>query len=464
MNCECPDDFLPVLSTIPGPRGAAGAPGAAAAVAPAGKNAFAVTTAPFTMPVATGTVSVFVDHTGWCAVGQSLFVESAGYFLVDAIPSAVSLTLRAQTVASNATPGTVIATGKRVVAGGLPQIDGTALSNLNDRVYVLEGAPGGNRTYYATTAPSGASLRTGDIWYDTSVGQNRKMYRWDGSGWVDVTDARVAGLVSNVATLQTGVNTLTSISESLKQEYVLAVVGSGTARRIAGFRVTVPGGGSLPTEFVVQADKFAILGPDGTGKDSPFYVENGAVWIKDAHLRYVDARKITAGDIQSVNIGYAGRIFHTSDTNNPKHYFASTEMAFSSGNAHAFGSSGTGFGFTQATPATAYGPLAPGWDGETKPTFCPNASGKVRLRIDAALIGYEGNILVYGQKNLTTPFALGARNSENGGNATISICRELTGFAPTDVLKIFVAPADGNGVVTAGVTCRYELDVTIFNW
>lgn len=466
MSCGCDDDDLPILSGIPGPRGAAGTAGSGGASGSSGKNAYAVTTAPFTMPAANATAVVAVDHTDWCAVGQSLFVESAGYFLVGAIPSAVSLSLTAQDVPSNATAGTIIPTGKRVVAGGLPHIDGTALDDLDERVVALENSPGGNQTIYANSPPTGSGLRVGDIWFDTA--HDRKPYRWDGSGWIDVSDARTSGLVSDVADLHTGVNTISTAADALKQEYVLAVVGSGASKRIAGFRVTVPGGGEGPTEFVVQADKFAILGPDGTGKDSPFYVEDGVVYMKDAVVRYVQAGKITAGDLQAVNFGFAGRLFHTADTNVPKHYFRSVDFGTSFAASKAFGSDGSGFGFSHCTPVTAYGPLAPGWTSSVT-TACPDnlgpgPTGSVRVQIQGRLIGYTGNILVYCQIGSGPYAVLAARSSSDSGNAVIDTTRILTGVLPTDTVKIFVAPADGNGVVTPGVTCRYEIDATFFNW
>jgi len=465
MSCHpCLGDELPILSAIPGPRGPQGPNPTTPAPGTPGKNAYAITTAAFTMPAAGDTVHVFVDHTGWCAVGQSLFVESAGYFLVDSIPSDVELVLRAQDVPSNKPAGNNVAAGKKVVAGGRPQIDGSALDDLDARVNVLEGVSPGNHTIYSPTQPSGPGLLTGDIWFDTA--HNRKPYRWDGSGWVDMSDARVAGLVTDVSTLQTGVNILQTNAAALNQEYVLAVVGSGDAKRIAGFRVTVPGGGDLPTEFVVQADKFVILGPDGTGRNSPFYVEGGSTYIDQAVVRRVSAGAIQVGDIASVNIGYAGRLFHTSDTNEPKHYFRSIDIATSSGDGKAFGSSGSGFGFSHCTPAVGYGPLASGWTSSV-PTASPDASGKVRVHISAALLNlgsYAGPISVYCQIDSGPEQMLASRYSDGGSTAQINCIRVLTGVSPNSLVKLFVAPCDGLGVVTPGITARYEIDATFYNW
>lgn len=463
MSCSFDPDCLPLISSIPGPRGPGGAGASDGASGAAGRPAYGVLTAPFVMPAAAGTVTIVLDHTEWCAVGQSLFIESAGYFLVATIVSAVSLTVTAQNVPSNTAAGVTIPAGKRVVAGGLPLIDETALSNLGDRVYQLETSPGGNSTLYANHAPTGAGLKVGDLWFDTAHGN--RPYRWDGSGWVDMSDARVGGLVSDVSSLHTGVNQISSTADALKQEYVLAVVGSGSDRRVAGFRVTVPGGGaSDPTEFVVQADKFVILGPDGTGRDSPFYIEDGKTYIKAAVIPQLEAGKINVGDLAAVNIGHAGRLYHAEDPNGTKHYFHAVEFATASGNNHNFGSASTSFGFTHCDPATGYAPLAPGWDGATKPTACPDAAGRVRVQAQGRLIGYTGNILLYCQIGSRPYEVLAARASADSGNAVIDTTRILTGVLKTDTVRLFVAPADGNGNISAAAPMRYEIDATFFNW
>ena len=51
-------------------------------------------------------------------------------------------------------------------------------------------ADGKNTIYAQTTAPSGANLKTNDIWYDTDDGN--KLYVWNGTAWVNIQDTAIA--------------------------------------------------------------------------------------------------------------------------------------------------------------------------------------------------------------------------------------------------------------------------------
>jgi hypothetical protein len=51
-------------------------------------------------------------------------------------------------------------------------------------------ADGKNTIYAQTTAPSGASLKTNDIWYDTDDGN--KLYVWNGTAWVNIQDTAIS--------------------------------------------------------------------------------------------------------------------------------------------------------------------------------------------------------------------------------------------------------------------------------
>lgn len=459
---ECDSDFLPQISSIPGPRGAPGPAGPAGASAVAGKNSFTTTTAPFVMPAAGGAVTVTVADTSWVAAGQTLFVESAGYFNATTVLSATALSLTAQAVPGNAVATTAIASGRKVGPAGIAYIDTSALDDLDERITVLENSPGGIRSFRSSSAPAGP-FRVGDLWFQTDgAGATIARFRWDGTGWAPLDDADTAGLADDLADLTTGVNVINSQVTALKQEHVLAVVGSGADKRVAGFRVTVPGGGSAPTEFVVQADKFVILGADGTGRKSPFYVLDGVTYIDEAVIPELTADKIAVnGDFQTVNLGTAGRLFHPGIT--PRRYFRSVDFGTSFADGKVFSSGNAlSVGYAHATPVTGYAPGNGGWTSGGL-TACPDSDGKVRVQIQGRLIGYTGNILLYGQINNGTPFALAARSSNDGGSAYIDCNRVLAGVGVNDLVKLYVAPADGAGAV-AGATCRYEIDVTFFNW
>ena len=177
---------LPRVSQIPGPRGATGASGNAGTNGSNGVTPTTTTTSPFTMPASAAEVTITVGATSWMAIGMPLFVETAGNFTVVTVISATTVRVQAQTATGNAAAGTTIASGKKVVTGAVMTSDSTVTNGLNTRITALESTPQGNRSWYSTTAPSAITnvLRTGDIWFDTDDGY--KMYRWDGTQWVDV--------------------------------------------------------------------------------------------------------------------------------------------------------------------------------------------------------------------------------------------------------------------------------------
>ncbi len=456
---HCDDPAVPRISSIPGPRGATGAAGAPGAAAAAGQNAFTTTTAAFVMPSAGNTVTVPVSSTAWVANGQTVFIEGAGYFTATVL-SPVSLSATALAVPTNTAAGVSIASGAKVSPGGVVYIPTDALDDLADRITVLENTPNGVRTFRSQSPPLGA-MRIGDVWYQTNVsGLVIARFRWDGTGWISVDDAGVTGLTAGLANLTTGVNIVTSKVDALRQEYVLAVVGSGTSARVAGFRVAVPGSG--PTEFVIQADKFVILGADGTGRASPFFVDGGLTFIDNAHIKDLRAENIAVGEnFQAINIGSGSRLFHPSIT--PRRYFRTVEFGTSFADGKVFGAGNALSGaYAGITPVRAFAPGNAGWTSGGF-TICPDAENKCRVHIQGRLIGYTGAILLYVQVNNTTPQPLAARSSSDGGNSTIDAHRILTGISIADEVKFYVAPADGAGVIVPA-TCRYEIDVTAYNW
>ena len=130
-NC---DD--PTLVNIPGVAGADGDDGVDGAD---GISAYTTLTAAFTMPAEGATVSASVGSSAWMAVGQTLYVQTAGYMDVSSITNSVTVVLlnkentASGTYAPNAAPGTNIPQGSKVVAGGIQGPSGT-----------LSGAAGGS--------------------------------------------------------------------------------------------------------------------------------------------------------------------------------------------------------------------------------------------------------------------------------------------------------------------------------
>ena len=112
----------------PGPKGADGTNGTNGTD---GTNAFTTLTASFVMPVELGDVTATVGNSGWVSIGQVLYVQTAGYMSVVAVPDATSVTLRnledstSGIYSGNTVAGTTIPATSTVSAGGVQGPAGT---------------------------------------------------------------------------------------------------------------------------------------------------------------------------------------------------------------------------------------------------------------------------------------------------------------------------------------------------
>lgn len=121
-NSNTPADWT-VGFQFTGSRGPAGPVGSAGT---SGIDAFTVTTSNFTVPAINSNVNVDVLQDSWMAIGQIVFIESAGYYQVVTPISGTTVTLKNIGVSTNAVPTTIITFGKKVspsgVAGMSPSI------------------------------------------------------------------------------------------------------------------------------------------------------------------------------------------------------------------------------------------------------------------------------------------------------------------------------------------------------
>jgi len=468
---------LPRISSIPGPRGLQGASGSAGTSGTNATQPFTTTTSPFPMVAAGAQVTITVGATSWMAVGMPIFVETAGYFSVVTIISATTVRLQVQAAPGNAAATTVIASGKKVITGSVMSSDSTVTDGLTNRITALELTPGGNRSWYSTTAPSASTnaLRVGDIWFDTDDGY--KLYRWDGSTWAGVQR------VLTQADFGTGIRPIVKVNSLPTSGYsdgdfVWLSTDGKLYRRVAGAWTKAISTGELTgkidgSTFIVDGTIIAQkLGANSVTADkvgANQIITTAAniadATITDAKISNLAAGKITAGDIQSVNLGYAGALFHPSYISGvyAGRYFRATEFGTSYGDNKIFGS-GSAYSFSHCTPVTGYGPGNAAWRLNGAPAFAPDASGSVRVQIQGRLIGYYGNILAYCRINNGAYQPLAGRYSQDGADAIIDCVRNLTGVTASSKIEIFVAPSNGNGDVTAGVTCRYEIDVLFYNF
>ena len=163
--------------------------------------------------------------------------------------------------------------------------------------------------YRASSAPSGGTYVTGDLWVDTDDNQ---LYQWNGSAWVTARDTGVAtstqlnsvsstanSNASSITTLQT---TTTNLANDASAAYVLQVNANGS---VAGMVIEANAYGASDNSgsaIQFRADKFAIWNATGTDAGSasvaPFIVDGGVVYIDTARIK--DA-SITSAKIGSVN-------------------------------------------------------------------------------------------------------------------------------------------------------------------
>lgn len=462
------DDLDPVYPIPAGPSGGPGAPGAPGGIGPAGKNAFTRTTGQFIQPAEEDLVTVPVVDTDWMAAGQAVYVESAGYFTVASILGPTSAQLRLNAVGASAATGSIIEVDRRVTPGGFALVDNSQYDALSGRVTSLETAPGGTRTFYGATAPTGAAI--GDIWFKSDDGN--RVHRWDGSAWVDVQKVLAlpdfgTGLrpIQKVDTLEGLVGAVGDFVLLTTDQKLYRWTTTGWSRAIDGADLFGQVDGALVVDGTLIASKFAANSVTAAAVGTNLLIANsaniGEGVITDAHIANLSAGKVTAGDLQAVNLGYSGRLFNPAYPNN-KYRATVFHTVFA---ASYTWNSGLAYGFNHHPGLVAYGPGHASWGLANTAHMSPDTEGRQFVQIQGRLLGYTGLIAVYYRKNGAGQYnVLAARSAADAGDAILDCQRLLTGLLPTDSLEFFVAPSDGNGNIGANVTCQYQLDVVFNNW
>lgn len=224
----------------------------------------------------------------------------------------------------------------------------------------------GKKITRSATAP--VSPNDGDIWINTS--DNNILYRWNAgtSTWQPYPDKRVDSIADEYVLMVTPTGAGPSqrimgfratnadsgklISSATRSSNVVTIVtatahgysnGDLVSMTNLGYSISNPNGSYLitvtntttftyllpsgvgtetytttdayvakGTEFVIQADKFAVIDSTGVGQIAPFQVVGGTTYIKDALIQSLSATKITSGTITSGNITVNGGYIQSS--------------------------------------------------------------------------------------------------------------------------------------------------------
>ncbi len=159
-------------------------------------------------------------------------------------------------------------------------------------------ANGRIRSFYQTTAPTASAI--GDLWVDTD--DNNRMYRWNGTSWIDAADSRISSVASSVTALQTTVGTHTttlqtqaSSIDGLLGQYTVKIDNNGY---VSGFGLaSTPKEGVPYSEFAVLANAFKIGAPDGT--KTPFSVTDIGAGV---YKTVLNSDVIISGNVDIANL------------------------------------------------------------------------------------------------------------------------------------------------------------------
>lgn len=196
-----------------------------------GQSAYTTTSAGFTMPAVSSTVTVSVASSTWMSIGQMLYVQDAGYMRVSAVPTTTSVTLTNVGTTGNAAATTAIVTARTVSAAG--------------EAGALTGTAGG---VLSGTYPNPAFVQSVN---------NRPLI----DGFVPSNNRKAVTALATIANTETRIvgDTIAANSLRVGDQLVFEVMGvenNTTAASTSTFRVRI--GGTTLTGAIVASNAYTM--------------------------------------------------------------------------------------------------------------------------------------------------------------------------------------------------------------
>lgn len=313
---ECQDPSL-VAQNLPGPRGPKGTTGSTGLTGAAGVSATGTLQYPFVQPPVGDDVLIDIPTTAWLAVGQAIFIETAGYFRVEEIVSPVTARVTRLAIFDGfSDEAETISEGSRVSPAGYSINDPEVIAGLDSRISALEDRLPSEpaKTYRQSEAPTG-TIPDGSVWFDSD--DNDKQYIWDGSGWAALgTAIQLDDFGTGLRPIQVG-NSLPltgtlgdffflTTDKKLYRHTGIAWTAAVAAGDLTG---TLPDG-AIGADYIIAgmiaagAINATHIGTNKIIVDGAANIEVAA--IKSANIESMAADKITAGTIDSEIIKIKG--------------------------------------------------------------------------------------------------------------------------------------------------------------
>jgi hypothetical protein len=318
MSCDC----NPIVVGEAGPQGSQGLAGINGTNGTNGVNAYTTTTASYTQPAVNSAVNISVANSSWIAVGQYIYIQATGYYLVNTVPTSTSINA---TLKISEASGT-ITSNKKVTPSGSVVFTGSGSSLTITGASSFNTSGGANDTVISTDADANAVFVKGSN-DRVGVGTNSPETKFQVVGDVKIGNSSTdGGLVVTKNTTLNSKNTASIVALDVigstsgthliyaESTYNTVVIGSATAT--SGKKLKVVGDtrmeGALETTGATTLASLTVSGASSTGSISATSITASTTLGVTGQTTLVNA---TASGIVSItgNFGRGAPVTKTAD-------------------------------------------------------------------------------------------------------------------------------------------------------